>query len=107
MSIIWRMPEPDKDPEATKEARAVAREICQRNYQWTDGYNESFAEYVDRLGYFSEDKEVFLSGSKELSRICDRMNRDDPIWSELGLNPDRRSDVSYCCERIMKILSRG
>ena len=91
--------------EATEEAKIVAGEISRRNYNWTDGYEESFAETMDRLSYFPKQKAIYKVGSKHILKICKEAGAKDPIWEELDLDPEEISNIIHCAEKIKNIMS--
>ena len=103
MSIVLRLPEPEEDPQITEDARAVAAEIRRRNYAWTDGYENSFAEFIDRIGYYKEDKGIYESGSNEILKMC-RSEKKSYFLKELGLDTGREEDIIECCSNIARVL---
>ncbi len=88
----------------TEDAKTVARDISVRGCHWSDGYDESFAEYVDRLSHFVDLRGRYLSGAKNLRDVCDKANDRDPLWEQLDLDPANKKNVKYCCDKIIELM---
>ena len=98
------MVEEEESLEVTEEAKTVARVISRRGYNWTDGYEDSFAYDMDSISYFEEKRVVYKAGSEQLLKICKQASIKDSIWEELGLDSDEIHNVIHCCEKIKNIM---
>jgi hypothetical protein len=87
----------------TEDAKEVAGDLVARGYMWTDEYSESFAEYVDRLAHFNDRRPKYLAGAKIILEICSKAGDRDSVWEELGLDPEEKAKIKYCCVKIVEI----
>lgn len=87
----------------TDEAKEVAREISVRGCFWSDGYADSFADVMDRLRYLEAERTRYSNGAKVLRDACGKGDT-DPVWKELGLDPSSKTEIRYCCDKIIEIM---
>ena len=74
---------------------------------WTDGYQDSFAEYFDRRAYFMffEDRKKFLRGISQLESALKYYKEDDTIWTSLGMNISFRNQYELSLSKMRAILN--
>lgn len=92
--------------ETTYEMALVA-DIFKLYTFWTDGYQDSFAEYFDRRAYFMsvEDREKFLRGISQLEGALKYNREDDAIWGNLGMNMMLKKQYEFSLSKMRAILN--
>ena len=74
---------------------------------WTDGYQDSFAEYFDRRAYFMsvDEKRKFLRGISQLESALKYYREGDTIWANLGMTISFRNQYELSLSKMRAILN--